>query len=163
MPACGRHAYFEIKKMGFAAEKEVIRRFSGLADRFQAIFVLFRGFYWNFRQELCSSAMGLASGVDRRRPRPPKCWNNVAVDRPARCCFNRWNSLWELGALPRGRLGGRSFCIRSYRESKSHDYRSTSTFTGASGGKCTPFGLRRICVLPPNCRRHRASMSAFCC
>ena len=78
--------------MGFASVKEVIRRFSGLEDRFQAIFVLFRAVYWNFRQELCSSAMGLASGVDRRRPWPPKCWNNVAVDRSPRCCFNRWNS-----------------------------------------------------------------------
>ena len=46
--------------------------------------------------------MGLASGVDRRRPRPPKCWNNVAVDRSPRCCFNRWNSLWvPLGAARR--------------------------------------------------------------
>ena len=74
--------------MGFASVKEVIRRFLELEDRFQAIFVLlFELFIWNFRQELCSSAMGLASGVDRRRPRPPKCWNNVAVDRSPICSF----------------------------------------------------------------------------
>ena len=35
---------------------------------------------------------GSASGVNKWRPRPPKCWNNVAVDRSPRCCFNRWNS-----------------------------------------------------------------------
>ena len=50
--------------MGFASVKEVIRRFLELEDRFQAIFVLlFELFIWNFRQELCSSAMGLASGL----------------------------------------------------------------------------------------------------
>ena len=34
--------------MGFASVKEVIRRFSGLEDRFQAIFVLFRAFLLEF-------------------------------------------------------------------------------------------------------------------
>ena len=48
--------------MGFASVKEVIRRFSGLEDRFQAIFVLFRAFHWNFRLELCSSATGQRLG-----------------------------------------------------------------------------------------------------
>ena len=50
--------------MGFASVKEVIRRFSGLEDRlrFQAIFVLFRAFYWTFRLELCSSAKGQRLG-----------------------------------------------------------------------------------------------------
>ena len=46
--------------MGFASVKEVIRRFLGLEDRFQAIFVLFRAFYWNFRQEL---SMQFGNGV----------------------------------------------------------------------------------------------------
>ena len=48
--------------MGFASVKEVIRRFSGLEDRFQAIFVLFRAFSWTFRLELCSSAKGQRLG-----------------------------------------------------------------------------------------------------
>ena len=48
--------------MGFASVKVVIRRFSGLEDRFQAIFVLFRAFYWTFRLELCSSAKGQRLG-----------------------------------------------------------------------------------------------------
>ena len=75
--------------MSFASVKEVIRRFSGLEDRFQAIFVLFRAFSWTFRLELCSCAKGQRLGSTKA----PKCWNNVAVDCSPRCCFNRWNSL----------------------------------------------------------------------
>ena len=41
---------------------------------------------------------GSASGVNKWRPRPPKCWNNVAVDRSPRCCFNR--GVQFAGALP---------------------------------------------------------------
>ena len=44
--------------MVFASVKEGIGRFLGLEDQLQAIFVLFRAVYWNFRLELCSSATG---------------------------------------------------------------------------------------------------------
>ena len=55
--------------MGFASVKEVIRRFSGLEDRFQATFVLFSSFLLDLSPRTMQFCEGSASGVNKWRPR----------------------------------------------------------------------------------------------
>ena len=56
-PRRGQHRLFHQYKEG-------IGRFLGLEDRLQAIFVLLRAVYWNFRLELMQFGDGSASGVN---------------------------------------------------------------------------------------------------
>ena len=72
-------AYFEVRKWSFCISKKGIGRFSGLEDGLQSDFRAIPSCLLDFSPGTMQFGDRSASGVNKWRPRPPKCWTTMLL------------------------------------------------------------------------------------